>query len=40
MLVQKFWGLTECISMGDAKVPKKEYFNTEYMKNDLQLKEA
>lgn len=26
--------------MGDAKVLKKEYFNIEYMKNDLQLKEA
>lgn len=40
MLVQKFCGLSECISMGDAKVLKKEYFNIEYMKNDLQLKEA
>ena len=26
--------------MGDAKVLKKEYFYIEYMKNDLQLKEA
>lgn len=40
LLVEKFCGLTERISMGDAKVLKKEYFNTEYMKNDLQLKEA
>ena len=40
MLVEKFCELTECISMGGAKVLKKEQVNTEYIKNDLQLKEA
>lgn len=39
-LVQKFCGLTECISMGDAKVLQKKYFNIEHMKYDLQLKVA